>query len=268
MQRRPSVLARTLGSGERVAGADQVGDQPEQRQGEGAGDQPSAQPRFGRPQVEAVGGQQRPGLGAHQRGGEAERQGLAVAPGELSIDGAQHQRHQQWLRQPAGELARPGGERVQQQDQAERRDHAGEGPGEAHARGSEPGGEPGAHPSREHQPPRDAVGERDRRQPAGAGDGEPERRSGVSRRGEDRRHEDRKRLPRGPGFGVELERGQLASPDQPRPGVVDGREGGQQRERGQAADRRRHCDPRREHSLRLGFPNTPRRRRPERHPPR
>ena len=60
---------------------------------------------------------------------------------------------------------------------------------------------------------------------------------------------------------------QLPAPDQPRPRVVEGRERRQQRGCGERADHDRHGDPRRGHSLRLGFPNTAGRRSPDRDAP-
>ena len=106
------------------------------------------------------------------------------------------------------------------------------------------------------QPPGEPEGERDRGQPAGARDREPQRRRRVAAGREQRGDQHRQRLPRGPGAGVEVERGDLAAPDQPAPrGRRRARTGPAASRRGEHADRDRHGDPGPGHSLRLGFPN-------------
>ena len=127
------------------------------------------------------------------------------------------------------------GERVVEQDDAERRDHAGRRSARARsARGRQPArsGSAAARPGRPASPP---AARRARSRPAsptratnepelGALRRRPARRAVVTRTGSGF-HE-------GPALRVEVEPDDLTAPDQPCPGVVDGRERQRQRERG------------------------------------
>ena len=145
---------------------------------------------------DAVEGEERPGLRSQQRGGDAERERIAVAPVEMALDRPQHEPDEQ----PFGVAAREALDEVV--GEHERRG------------GDEAGGDPG-------QPAGKSVGHRDGQQPAGARDQQPQQGCGaVTEEGEHGGEGDRKRLPGRARGGDEVEVGDLTPPDEPRPGVV------------------------------------------------
>ncbi len=142
----------------------------------------------------------------------------ALAPGEAALDRGEDERDHQRFGEPARELAQPRGEAVEEEDDGERGERGGRDPLPATGR------ETLADPDRQQR------GEGRRREPAGPGHEQPERRRRVAGEGERRREDDRERLPRGAARGVEGEVGDLAAPDEPAPGVVDRVPGQQERE--------------------------------------
>ena len=132
---------------------------------------------------------------------------------EVALDREQDERDQQALGVAHHRVA----EEVGRQEQPDRRDQARGHAGAAAA--DQPARQPEAHDQRE--------------QAARAGDDQPQVGRGVAEEREDGGEQDRQRLPRRAGVGVQLELDDVAAPLDPRPRVVARRRGVEQRQRGQ-----------------------------------
>ena len=192
---------------QRVAGAEEVGDEPGEGDEERDEDRRSAQPR---PPLARAGGperQERPDFRPQQRRRRSQPEDRSRALVERRPDRSQHQRHQQRLREAAAELAQRrregvGGER-----------HRGR--GDPRRRPTPASGLLATQPHR--QQPRQQRGA----EPAAAGDQQPGLRRRVAEQRERRVDQDRQRLPGGAGGGLEAAADELPPPDQPTPWVVD-----------------------------------------------
>ena len=203
-------VARTARGPQRLARAPPLREDPERdERGEARADD-QAPARVLPREPEPVEPPERPHLGAQQRGGEAEQEGVEPAAVEVALDGPQADRDEDALRVAAREVADV---LVGEHERAGRDD--------ARHRAREPRGQP--------------VGHRERQQPAGAGDHEPQvGRRRVAEQREGGREEDRQRLPGRAAHRVEVEVGHLAPPDDPGPRVVGRLARPQQGQRGQA----------------------------------
>jgi len=205
-----------------AAGAEQVGRQPQRGDDERNrdGDRTRAGISAASTRPRGVGDQRQPALRPHERRERAEDERRARVAADRRAHGPQDQRDEQRLGHPAGDLPRPRGHVVEEQRQDDHREPRGDAP---HRGGQACGQAVGQ-----------LAGEHERSEPRSAHEHEPQLRRGVAGDGERRGEDDRQRLPRRPARGIEAEVGELAAPDEPRPGVVDRLVGDQQRGPSQA----------------------------------
>ena len=204
--RPPERLARVARPAPRAIGApaaraEQVGGQPEGGDRERQRDGERSRTRLRAPRPGRVEHERRPRLRAHERSQRTEHERGPDAAAQRSPHRAKDERHEQRLGHPAGGLAPPHRHVVEEQRERERRERGGG----------------------DSQPPRslrgqvvgELGGEHEREQPRRPHEHEPQLRGGVAGQRQRRGDHDRQRLPRGPARRVELESGQLATPDQP-----------------------------------------------------
>jgi len=202
------------------AGAEQLGRQPQRGHRERDRDDDGPRAPIGAPRPRRVDDQQKPGLRSHERGQRAQHERSPHTAGQREPDGPERERDEQRLGHPAGGLPRPHRHVVEQQRESERREA---GRGETQ-RAPVPG----------RQVVRELGGEHERQRPRCAHEDEPQLRCGITGERQRRRDHHGQRLPRRPARRIEAEMGQLASPDEPRPRIVDGLVGDQQRRRSEA----------------------------------
>ena len=194
----------------------QLRQQPQHRHGREAGQHQPACGGLAPQQPQPVEAEERPGLGAQERGAEPEQEGVAGAPGEVAIERGQPEGDKQALRVAQRGVA-----------QRPRRHRVGGGRGGA-----------GGHAA---QAPGDAEGHHDPRDGPSSGDEEPQVRRGAAEQRERRGQQHRERLPRRAIDGRQIEVQDLATPDDPRPRVVRRRRGNEEGERSDGQHRQRHA---------------------------
>ena len=206
--------ARDLGAlrrAEEVAGAPELGRKPEHRHERQAGHGERPRAWVAAPEPDRIGerGRARPRAGGATLR-RAIRTPAAGGPSRWRSTARSSEGDEESFRAPARDSA----QEADRGEQAERRDRPGEPPA---ATAREARGKPeGEHDGEE------AAGARETSQRAGAAS--PSGASTVVA-------STGKRLPRGAGGRVQVEAAHLAAPDEPRPGVVRGRPGGEQRQR-------------------------------------
>ena len=207
---------RSVRGAQQVARAPQLRQQPQHRHGREAGQH---QPPCGGlvpQQPQPVEAEERPGLGAQERGAEPEQEGVARAPGEVAIERGQPEGDKKALRiAQRGVAQRP------------RRDRVGGGRGGA-----------GGHAP---QAPRDPEGHHHAGDGARPGDEQPQVGRQAAEQRERRGQQHRQRLPRRAVDGRQIEVQDLAAPDDPRPRVVRRSRGDEEGQRGEGEHAERHA---------------------------
>jgi len=219
LERIACIGPRALCRARAAVGEQQLRRQPQRRHGEGDRHGERTRARRGAPGPQGVEREQREDLRPRERRQRAERERAAGSAGEARGGGAEDERYEQRLGHPAGDLARPVRHVIAQQHDARHRERGAREPRRARS------------PGRQRQA--DLRGEHKRHSPTRPHEDEPEVRGRVAGKRQRRGEQDRQRLPGRPARRVELEVGQLAPPDEPRPGVVDGLVGEQQRQHGE-----------------------------------
>jgi hypothetical protein len=200
----------------RLSAREQVREQPERRHDERDGHRQRARARLGSPAPQPVERQEQEDLGARERRQRAEHERAARATGEARPGSAEHERDEQRLRHPTGDLARPVRHVVGEQ-------HTGQ-HGEGRAR--DPWRAREAHRQRQA----DLCRADEPHEPGRPHEDEPQLRRRVASERQRRGQQHGQGLPRRAARRVELQVRELASPDEPRPGVVDRLAGEQQRD--------------------------------------